>query len=514
MSRYGDRDRDASSREGRNSNGLTEKQLQDQHQKILNDLLQEPANKECADCGARGPRWASSKLGVFICIKCSGIHRHLGTHISFVRSVSLDKWTPEQIKKMQEVGNARAKEIYEYNVPENYRRPNENDTYELEQWIRAKYERKEFMKREAREKDAGSRRDNRDRDSRENRDRDSRENRDREPRDRRERDSERRRDQDREDRGGRRRDHDERGSRRDEPARAKPQENKPAPNLLDLFDEPSPSPVHTQHAHTQIAHPNHAAHTQIAAVSNDDFGQFVGPTDLFKTPALQHSHQKQGSFSNADDLFGDFVSSPPPQNNSGGNAHASKSDIMNLYNGVPNNHMSGGMSSNGSSNTKANYNVVLDPVYNHGNTGNMGMHSGNMGMGANRPVNGNMGLAMHGGASYGGMTNAYSASMHHGNNVHHGNNAHHHGNNMHHVNNMHHGNSGMYGNVSHQGGSHMGMGMPVNGGMGYNAANYNSGYNSGGGYNGIQSGGYNGYNANNAATSQSCNSNHSMNGLF
>lgn len=44
-----------------------------------------------------GPRWASWNLGVFLCIRCAGIHRNLGVHISKVKSVNLDSWTPEQM---------------------------------------------------------------------------------------------------------------------------------------------------------------------------------------------------------------------------------------------------------------------------------------------------------------------------------------------------------------------------------------------------------------------------------
>ncbi|XP_034407560.1 stromal membrane-associated protein 1 isoform X2 [Cyclopterus lumpus] len=121
--------------------------LNEQHQVILSKLLREADNKHCADCDAKGPRWASWNLGVFMCIRCAGIHRNLGVHISRVKSVNLDQWTPEQIQSMVDMGNNRAKRLYEDHLPENFRRPQTDQAVEV--FIRDKYERKKYYNKEA-----------------------------------------------------------------------------------------------------------------------------------------------------------------------------------------------------------------------------------------------------------------------------------------------------------------------------------------------------------------------------
>ncbi|XP_078069432.1 stromal membrane-associated protein 1 isoform X3 [Mustelus asterias] len=115
----------------------------EQHQLILSKLLREEDNKYCADCEAKGPRWASWNLGVFICIRCAGIHRNLGVHISRVKSVNLDQWTPEQIQCMQDMGNTKARHLYEANLPEHFRRPQTDQAVEF--FIRDKYEKKKYV---------------------------------------------------------------------------------------------------------------------------------------------------------------------------------------------------------------------------------------------------------------------------------------------------------------------------------------------------------------------------------
>ncbi|XP_068183470.1 stromal membrane-associated protein 1 isoform X2 [Antennarius striatus] len=121
--------------------------LNEQHQAILSKLLREDNNKYCADCEAKGPRWASWNLGVFMCIRCAGIHRNLGVHISRVKSVNLDQWTPEQIQSMVDMGNSRARQLYEAHLPESFRRPQTDQAVEV--FIRDKYERKRYYNKEA-----------------------------------------------------------------------------------------------------------------------------------------------------------------------------------------------------------------------------------------------------------------------------------------------------------------------------------------------------------------------------
>lgn len=98
--------------------------VQEKYQVVLTTMLRDDDNKYCVDCDAKGsfifvfkqkkctvpilipylylkkhigPRWASWNIGVFLCIRCAGIHRNLGVHISKVKSVNLDQWTAEQI---------------------------------------------------------------------------------------------------------------------------------------------------------------------------------------------------------------------------------------------------------------------------------------------------------------------------------------------------------------------------------------------------------------------------------
>ncbi|KAK4226497.1 UBA domain-containing protein 3 [Podospora fimiseda] len=121
--------------------GALSKRQQARNEKVLHDLVKSvPGNDICADCSARNPSWASWSLGIFLCMRCATIHRKMGTHVSKVKSLSMDSWSNEQVDNMKKVGNVVSNKIYN---PENKKANIPIDVDEadsaMERFIRQKY---------------------------------------------------------------------------------------------------------------------------------------------------------------------------------------------------------------------------------------------------------------------------------------------------------------------------------------------------------------------------------------
>lgn len=116
-------------------------------QRRLTTILNKPHNKTCADCDSKNPRWASLSLGVLVCIRCCGHHRNLGTHISKMKSVTLDKWQPDWCCIFEKLDNVIANAHWEGRKPEHVRKPTEGSSSgDVERYIRDKYEHRHWAR--------------------------------------------------------------------------------------------------------------------------------------------------------------------------------------------------------------------------------------------------------------------------------------------------------------------------------------------------------------------------------
>ncbi|CAK8534189.1 unnamed protein product [Lathyrus sativus] len=72
-------------------------------------LLRLEPNRRCINCNSLGPQYVCTNFWTFVCANCSGIHREF-THR--VKSVSMAKFTSQEVTALQEGGNQRARKVY------------------------------------------------------------------------------------------------------------------------------------------------------------------------------------------------------------------------------------------------------------------------------------------------------------------------------------------------------------------------------------------------------------------
>ncbi|KAL4737088.1 hypothetical protein BDV11DRAFT_161497 [Aspergillus similis] len=105
-------------------------------------------NHWCADCNSTSKvEWVSINLGIVLCIECSGIHRSLGTHISKIRSLTLDvhSFSNDIVEILLQIGNRVSNMIWEATLDQ-AQKPVASSTREQRlRFITAKYADKAFV---------------------------------------------------------------------------------------------------------------------------------------------------------------------------------------------------------------------------------------------------------------------------------------------------------------------------------------------------------------------------------
>ncbi|CAL1414457.1 unnamed protein product [Linum trigynum] len=80
----------------------------EKNERLIRGLLKLPDNRRCINCNSLGPQYVCTNFWTFVCTTCSGIHREF-THR--VKSISMAKFTSQEVAALQEGGNKHAREV-------------------------------------------------------------------------------------------------------------------------------------------------------------------------------------------------------------------------------------------------------------------------------------------------------------------------------------------------------------------------------------------------------------------
>ncbi|WOH08936.1 hypothetical protein DCAR_0728387 [Daucus carota subsp. sativus] len=121
---------------------MSNRKEDEKNERIIRSLLKLPDNRRCINCKSLGPQYVCTNFWTFICTTCSGIHREF-THR--VKSVSMAKFTSQEVSALQGGGNASAKEIYlkEWD-PERNSLPDSSNVERLRTFIKHVYVERKF----------------------------------------------------------------------------------------------------------------------------------------------------------------------------------------------------------------------------------------------------------------------------------------------------------------------------------------------------------------------------------
>uniref|UniRef100_J3L563 Arf-GAP domain-containing protein n=1 Tax=Oryza brachyantha TaxID=4533 RepID=J3L563_ORYBR len=115
---------------------------EERNEKIIRGLMKLPPNRKCINCNSVGPQYVCTNFWTFICLSCSGIHREF-THR--VKSVSMAKFSTQEVRALEQGGNQRARDIYLKDWDwQRMRLPDNSNPDRIREFIRAVYVDKKY----------------------------------------------------------------------------------------------------------------------------------------------------------------------------------------------------------------------------------------------------------------------------------------------------------------------------------------------------------------------------------
>ncbi|KAL3841103.1 hypothetical protein ACJIZ3_025694 [Penstemon smallii] len=121
---------------------MSSKREEERNEKIIRGLMKLPPNRRCINCNSLGPQYVCTNFWTFVCMTCSGIHREF-THR--VKSVSMAKFTSQEVDSLQKGGNQRARELYLKTWdPQRHRLPDNSNADKVREFIKNVYENKKY----------------------------------------------------------------------------------------------------------------------------------------------------------------------------------------------------------------------------------------------------------------------------------------------------------------------------------------------------------------------------------
>ncbi|KAK8991229.1 hypothetical protein V6N11_062248 [Hibiscus sabdariffa] len=120
-------------------------------ERTIRGLLKLPENKRCINCNILGPQYVCTTFLTFVCTNCSGIHREF-THR--VKSISLGKFSEEEVTALQAAGNERGRQIYfKAWDPQIHSFPDGSNLHKLRDFIRQVYVERRYAGERDRERE-------------------------------------------------------------------------------------------------------------------------------------------------------------------------------------------------------------------------------------------------------------------------------------------------------------------------------------------------------------------------